>query len=453
MTLPPSGVAALRKVFGPLSHNPPEPSRADTDLDDKQKREAAAIQPSELPGSPVRDAATGIVFVPSARVDGSSADAPWTVPEPIFWDLLRDVEIVGLDGPATNGVFWGTYLNHDGDQRAALLKIDTVGHSQVYEAWTAEYILDRDSHDLLRREQAAYEVAKACGMEDMVAPLVLRAVDVATMMPPGARERIARQERIAPANVDALLGSVAVLQALPKSSENFVEYWGTLGADEVNRWIAATDRLRYSIYRAVALDFLLGIPDRSLSSILYNRNLDSLAIYDLGLSFPHPGFTAEKYLQFRRLGWGRAPVARIEEPDDLRPPHSEDLVHLSKFVQEDLEYECTRTFRQIADGFTNELAYLVGRALLELGIPPESLAGFFARMAFLSADPLAVLQRPAEFVSNVLVPMRRGYGFGEGRNQHVVEYVSSAMSSLGVSRFNFAKRVQDPLPEDATFVV
>jgi hypothetical protein len=64
-----------------------------------------------------------------------------------------------------------------------------------------------------------------------------------------------------------------------------------------------------------------------------------------------------------------------------------------------------------------------------------------------------VLQRPFEFVRNVLVPMRRGYGFGEGRNQHVVEYVASAMSSLGVSRFNFAKRIQDPLPEDMTFAV
>lgn len=449
-------IASLRKIFGPVVHTSPEPSQGDVDAKERAKVEAAVVQPEELPEAPQVQAATGLVLMPSVRIDGSSADPPWTIAEPILWDMMRNAEIKsvetnGADG--LNGIFWAKYANNDGNLSSALLRFDGINREHVYRLWGTEYVLDPEKFDLLRREQASYEVAKACGMEDIVAPLAVREVDPAALIPSASRKAIANEMGIAIEQVDGQAGPVAILQALPKSSDNFVEHWGTLGPDSVNRWGRATDRLRHSLYRAIALDFLLGTGDRTLASLFYNRTLDSVVVYDLSLSFPHPGYTAEKYLQFRADGWGRKPVSPIEDATDPLPPHSCALSHLSRYIQEDLEYECVRTFNQISDAFTDELAHLTGRIMVETGVHPAGIAGFFARVAFMSADPETVLRKPGEFVKNVLVPMRRGYGFAEGRNQHVVQYVASAMSALEIKKFDFPKQIQEPISPGTTFYV
>jgi hypothetical protein len=398
-----------------------------------------------LPAIPKVNRKTGVLLVPSRRIDGSSEDPPWTVPEPILWDLLRKAEIEHVEERHLDGLnssFWARYRNKDGRVRSALLKFGGLGRDHVYEVWGTRFMLDPGHYDVLRRELAAYEAAKACGMEDMVAPVAAREVNLVPLISDAVRSRISSAMRVPSIEVDERLGTVGLLQALPFSASNFVEFWGTLGADEATRWERASDRLRHSIYRAIAFDFLTGSVDRLLCSILYNRTSDALVLYDNALVFSDPVATADAYIQARLTGWGKRATGPTEDSPRPVPVHGADLLHLSALVQDAYVDECAQTFGQIAEGMTDELALLLGQVLIEHSVPPRCIAGFFARMTFMQEDPEAVLARPEEFTRNVLVPMRRGYGFGEGRNQKVVEVVNSIMSAATGAAFDFAKNLQ-----------
>lgn len=451
-----SPLEQLRSVFGTLSHEPPATTQADREAQREARRQRSVILPTGLPEAPEVHPRTGMVVVPSMRIDGSEVDGPWNVPESVLWDLLRVVPIEFveercLDG--SNGILWARYRNHERQLRSALLRFDGVNRGPAYETWGAEYALNSETKDLLRREQAAYEAAKACGMEDMVAPMAAREVNLVPLLSDAIRERLAKQLRISPMLVDETLGTAATIHALPLFADNFVEHWGTLGYDEPSRWERASDRLRHSIYRAIVLDFLLGTADRVLCSFLYNRTAEKVAMYDFGLTFPNPAFTAEKYLRLRKEGWGRKPPEAMEDPTDPVPAHGIDTLHLERLVQENREKECVDTFAQVGNGMTQQVGVLLGKSLGEYGVPPACVAGFFARVAFLQADPVSVLKRPVDFVRNVLVPLRRGYGFGEGRNRHVVDYVSSTMTAVLGRNFDFAKSLQVKVPAETTLVV
>jgi len=444
----------LSEVFGSFSHNPPSPTGVDNDAKKEMERQQGAVFPSELPPAPEIHPRTRMVVVPSMRIDGSEEDPPWNVPEPVLWDLLRAVPVEFieeriLDG--SNGVFWCRYRNQDGELRSGLLRFDGVNRQDAYQTYGAEYVLNPGEKSLLRREQAAYEAAKACGMEDMVPPMAAREVNLVPLISDAIRERIAGRLRIPTIKVDETFGTAATLHALPLSSENFLYYWGALGFDAPSRWKRASDGFRHSIYRAIALDFLLGTADRSLCSFLYNRTSDRLVLYDFGVTFPDPAFTAERYLQLRAAGWDRRPPGPTEDPVDPAPASGVDSFHLLRFVPDKNEQECVDTFAQVAQGINAQAGGLLGRALVELGVPKPCVAGFFARVAFLQADPGTVFKRPQEFVRNVLVPMRRGYGFDEGRNQHVIEYVTSTMSLVLGRKYDFPKSLQKNIPPNTTF--
>jgi len=359
--------------------------------------------------------------------------------------LLRQVDIEHveerhLDGSSAS--FWARYRNRDGRIRSALLKFGGVGRDHLYEVWGDRFQLDPKSYDVLRREQAAYEAAKACGMDDMVAPVVAREVDIAPLISGAVRSRISKVMKISPKEVDSSLGPVALLQELPAMSQNFVEFWGTLGPDESTRWERASDRLRHSLYRAVAFDFLTGTADRLLCSLLYNRTSDTVAMYDNVLVFDDPVATTDFYIKTRLFGWRKKTVGPTEDPPRPVPAHCADLGHMSALIQDGHIEECTQTFKQIAEGMTDEVALLLGQVLVEYGVPVRCVAGFFARVAFMQEDPDTVLSRPEEFVQSALMPMRRGYGFGEGRNHKVVQVVDSIMGSVTGKPFSFARELK-----------
>lgn len=175
---------------------------------------------------------------------------------------------------------------------------------------------------------------------------------------------------------------------------------------------------------------------------MYNRTSDSLVLYDNALVFSDPVATADAYLESRARGWGKRVTGPTEDPPTPVPAHGADLLHMSALVQGEYIDECVQTFNQMTEALTDELAVLLGQTLIEYSVPPRCVAGFFARVAFMQEDPEAVLSRPEEFTRNVLVPMRRGYGFGEGRNQKVVEVVGSIMTAITGRPFDFAKKLQ-----------
>ena len=450
-----SQINKLRSVFGAFSHTPPAPSQGEAEARKKAKAEKSAYTPEALPGAPVYHQKTGILLVPTKRFDGSSQDPPWNMPEPILWDWLRTVNIEHVEERCLSGIggsLWARYRNFDGQLRSALLRFGGVSRDHAMEYWGAEYNLD-GPYDLMKRELAAYEAMKALGCEDLAPPLAAKEMNLVPLISDAIRERVGRELKIAPMLVDETFGFAGVIQSVPLNAENFAEYWAKLGPDDSNRWERATGRLRHSIYRAILLDFFLGVPNRMLCDHLYQRSSDSLALYGFEVSFPHPGTTAEWYLAMRKMGWGRKFSGPLEDPTVGTPASGGDLIGLMATFSAAQREEMVMTAKQMVKGFDSQTAILLIQVLLEIGVPPSNIAGLVSRIVFLEHNAEDINDNSLNYIRSVLVPMRRGYGLEEGRIKMISETTSQIMSMALGAEFDFSMAVQEPVPDGVEFTV
>lgn len=445
-----SPLPRLRSVFGPLAQNPPDVTPAPVPEQQPPVADTSGV-PDVLPVEPVFHPKTEILLVPTCRIDGSEKNSPWNFSEPQLWNWLRTTPIEHIDEQVfdgTNGTFWAWCRNDEGELRGTYLRFDTVGYDQVYELWGEEYTLMPDAHDPLRREQAAYEAAKALGCEDIVPPIAAREVNLVPLISDAIRDKVAKKYSIDPLYVDETFGVVAALQLVPLNATNFVERWATLGADSVNRLARASDALRHSIYRVIALDFVLGTGNRTLADFMYNEANDTLVMYGMGVTFPSPIGTADAYLAQRAVGWERKLPAPTQDPTPGVPLSDTDTIWLTREFRNKQIEECLATFQQMSHALTPEVMSLLVQALDDIGIPPDNLAGFVARVAFLQEDPESVIANQFDFVRSILVPMRRGYGFDQGRNARIVEIVNETMSTaLGVG-YDFTSAMQAQVEQE-----
>jgi len=437
-----SPLPQLRSVFGPLAQNPPQ--RNSQPAEEPAEIDTSGV-PDVLPAEAVFHPKTEVELIPACRIDGSERNAPWNFAEPQVWNWLRTTPIEHIDEQmldGTRGTFLAWCRNDDNELRGTLLRFDTVGFDKIYELWGDEYTLTVEAHDPLRREQAAYEVAKAMGCEDIVPPIAAREVNLVPLISDAVRDKVAAQYNMDPLLVDETFGVVAALQLLPLNATNFIEYWATLGADSVNRYSRASDALRHSIYRAIALDFVLGTGNRSLADFMHNEANDTVVMYGMGITFPSPVGIADSYLNQRSIGWERELPAPTQDPIPGVPPSSVDTVWLSReFRNKEIE-ECMMTFQQMSKAMQPEVIYLLIQALEDIGVPPDNVAGFVARVAFLQEDPESVIANQFDFIRSILVPMRRGYGFDQGRNAKIVQIVNDTMTQATGVPYDFVSSMQ-----------
>lgn len=431
----------LRSVFGGFSHNLPE----------APKEPEPPVAPEPAPERPSEHHGYNAYFVqkPAKGFDGSAENPPWSFPEAEILELLRTaviefVEERGLDG--LNGAFWGRIRDQENRLRSVLLRFDGI-HTEVYQLWGQRYDLDPGRADYSRRELAAYEAAKALGMEDMVAPMVPRHVNLVPLISDAVREKVAGHLRIPAIKVDETFGINALVQLLPLEAECFAQRWATLGASDEDRWMSMSSRLRHSVYRAAILEFLLNVDGTTLASGLHNRTLDNVAHYNLGISLPDPRLEVDRYLALRAQGWSRAPYRPTETFVPARAPYHCAFLTLLKSVPEKHKDQCLMTVNQVAGGVADEVGVLLGRALHEHHVPPKCIAGLYARIAFLAASPEAVMGRSEELLQSVLTPIRRGFGTEEGPGAAITEYVNYMMTTAFESPFDFGVFMQEQLAQ------
>lgn len=441
----------LRQVFGPLSQElPAPPVTFDQPLPAPEEEEPA----DDLPNMPVMSEKTGLVLVPAFRVDGDDVSPPWNQPEPALWQALSLVDVEHVEERVfggANGVFWARVRFPEGDEalspsvsvKSALLKLAGGEKDWLFDLWGEEYQLEPGGADLLNRELAAYEVAKACGMEDLVPPMAAKEVDIVSLLSDAAREKIASVLRISLLLVDETLGTSAIVQLYPKDSDNFVETWAALGASEKDRWAASTDRLRHSIYRAFALDFILGVQDRSLASYLYNKITDRIAIIDLAPAFPHPGLVAERYLKTRAEGWGREIKAGLTRSLRPWPAHSCDIARLVEDLESRNRHELLQTVQQVSRSLTPDVLTHLARVLISYNVPMPCVAGALARAVYAGLSSESLIDKPFDFVRNVAVPLRRGMGLDEHVLRTLIDSVAEPLSAAFDEQVDLVIAFQD----------
>jgi hypothetical protein len=433
-----SQLASLRKVFGSLSQRKAKPSRREADL---PTFDDAALVPEQLPAVAMPHEKTGIVLVPSRRIDGSDLDAPWNGSEQTIWNWLRTTPIEFVEERVLNGLdgtFWARCRNDEGRLRSTLLRFDTLGSEITYELWGEEYGIAPENHDLLRREQASYEIAKGLGCEDMVPPIAVRTTNLVPLISDAVREKVAAKFGIEPILVDETYGVVGALQLVPLNARSFVDHWAMLGPDPASRFARASNALRYSMYRLIALDFVLGTGNRTITNLLFNESTGSLAVVGFGVTLANPMTAADHYLAQRSQGWGRHIPGPLEDPAPGAPPTGCDSIYLSRGFTDKEREECLATFRQMSEVTDERVVVLLCQIMEEIGISRECIAGFVSRLVFLQEDPDAVIDNPTDHIRSILVPLRRGFSFDEGRNLKVVETTNEIMTAATAEQFDFA---------------
>jgi hypothetical protein len=442
-TSPPSSqLSKLSKVFGPLSQRKPLPSKREFD---KPPLDDVALAPEVLPAQPVIHEKTGVVVLPSRRIDGSDMDAPWNASEQTIWNWLRTTPIEHIEERVLDGLdgtFWVRCRNEEGQLRSALLKFDTIGYQEVYATFGEEFGITVENHDILRREQACYEISKALGCEDLVLPIAARETNLVPLISDAVRDVVGAEYGIPPLLVDETYGIIGLLQLVPLNTRSFVDHWAMLGPDQKNRFEQATDSLRFSIYRMIALDFVLGTGNRCLTDLQYNETLKTIVASGFGVTLPNPISSAEYYLAKRAQGWGHHIAGPLEEPVPGHPPCNADMTLFPRGFGDKERDECLMTFIQMSDAADERTVVLLCQILEEQGISREAIAGFVSRLVFLQEDPESVLDNQPDHIRSILVPMRRGFGFEEGRNLKVVDTTNQLLSSAFGEPFDFAMAMQ-----------
>ena len=443
----------LSEVFQGFRQAPASITQADLGDQEDEDREKGTVYPEDLPEEP-EQAKSGVVMVPTVRFDGDDVNPPWNVPEPILWDLLRTAKIEHIEERAVSGAggnMWARIRDHDGRLRSVMLCFDGVSKTDVYKEYGGEYVLDPAANDLMTRCLAAWEVAKACGMDDMVPPMAVREVNLVPLISDAMREKIAREYRIPSIEVDEQVGTEALMSHLPRGASQFVDHWAMIAGTSKKRWKSASDRLRHSIYRMLALDLVCGTADRPLCSLVYNHNLDRLAVTAFAPTFPHIGFAAEKYIQGRAKGWERKPSVGLKRLPSAFPAHGSDLYQLVlDGVNEWHEKEWLATTEQVGKAIDDDIVVHLVRVITGMGVPPECVAGAVARIAFMKEEPFAVMHDPGMLRRAILAPVRGGYDPAAASGEKVLSYVGDVMRAV-VPDFDLIAALQAELPPDMTF--
>lgn len=411
----------IAKALGAFSHIPPESTANKT----------SDLGPEPQIGSGPAVSKFSVILKPEYGFDGDDDATPWNEPESSVCDILRtaDLEHVEervLDG--TDGVLWGRVRWPSGQIRSVMVRFDGIANADVYKRFGNLLSADSKQRDLINRELLAYEVAKACGVEDMVPPRVGRELNTVSLVSDAIREKIAEKLRISPNDVDDRLGLIGIVQIIPRNICNFTSYFSTMGSSNKERWSALSDTARHSLYRAIAVDFLLGTPERLLGAFSYNQTTDKVLIDDLSLSFTNPMVCAEQYIRDREEGWGRNDKKGLSKTAETIPAHMYEFQRL--FADLDPKYleELQMTTAQIVASLGDQEQGIVGMAMAEHRLPPECGSGFFARLLYLEANPTAPIDGLAKFAKNVLVPIAIGGSVNDPAISGLVDSVDSLVS-------------------------
>ncbi len=362
------------------------------------------------------------------RFAGSTVTPPWNATEEQIVEWLESTPIDKLTNRGDyNGVFLGQATNWNGTPATVMVRFGGL-RQHITNCWGAEYSIEHTG-DLLYRELAAYEAAKAIGNEDLVAPVCIRELDVIEMVDRAVIEKIAEKLRVSFADAVLAFEPAASVQFIPKTLVNFSEYWTGIGADNAERWSKASDQLRFSIYRTYIMDFILGVPDRSCMSLMYNPTTDRLFVPDMSVSFPHSGYTTERYMQKRFNGWGQSETA-------TGPANCYEFGLLFEGLDDRFVAEAVLVARELSNRMTDEMAGHLAMALIERKVPVECVGSLLMRLSYIAFAPGSVVKNPVEFIRNICMPIRADLELTNPKIVNVVEYANAIMQAVLLEEFD-----------------
>jgi len=389
----------------------------------------------------------------------------WGYGEPELLSKMRTGRIMRLQLVGQDSGLMKTRLEiPNGTIVNAYMALESLVEPINYSMWGDFYDLKKGEGSIPKRAASSYEVAKACGFDDLVPPTVVRCDKYGEMdpiLPQDLLERseehlemIARRTGEHPDTIRKQLSGYAWLQ-LVREGTNTVdkESWftdifqkeGELDRKDVLNHILEEmpEGRRMAFIRTAVLDYLLWIGDRNFGDIAFcDDERHPVHLVSNEISLPSPKKIGMRVLE---EGIGQFIDVAVNPKHGVPMLWSDPLLMVAtRGSEEDLD-----TFEKIgifvSSRMKSDRAIEVANSLLAHDVPPISIAGFLSRVWFLAThsktiarDPFFVAQYYAKIISGQPQPEMKG----------VSSYVNQVMKRVLVKDYDFIAAMRESEEEE-----
>lgn len=342
-----------------------------------------------------------------------------------------------------------------GGSYSAYLWLEALREPVLKAVWGELVDLENDGA-LARRASAAYEVAKACGLDDVIPPTVHRydeQGDLMSVLPGDLIEQqqvlvdwVSRETGDDPEDVRKRLGGHALVQLVRDRLWTVDEepWFQALFVDDGeekdalnNPWENLPEDRRVSLLRLAMFDTVVWSLDRSLGDLVFCDNpKHPVVCYGNGLSIPCP-----KCLGKRFISAGAGPYSALPEtPVQAIPLMWNDLLTMLSVRGGDAEFEvCDKIGADIAGRMRGDRPMELARSLLERGLTSLQVAGVLSRVWMLATHAKDIAKDPyfaARFYAGIL------QGGKDSGDKGIEAFVDRAMSHAVHGEFSFSKEMK-----------
>ena len=378
----------------------------------------------------------------------------WGVDEP---DLLADLG----SGTVTkmrvvkpnSGLMLARIEAHRGGSYSAYLWLESLRDPILKSIWR-DLVDLKDAGALSRRASAAYEVAKSCGLDDVIPPTVSRFDEegnLTAVLPVSLIEKsehlvdwVSRETGDDPENVRKRLGGHATVQLVRdrlwtiENEEWFKDIFERTNSDVLNNvWEAMPLDRRVSFLRLAMFDFVVWNLDRSLGDIAFCDNpKHPVVAYGNELSMPCPSKIGKRYMESGIGAYGDP----AEDAVSGRAIMWNDIMTMLvvRGGEEEIS-DCEKIGQDIASRMKGDRAKELARSLIDRKLSSLQISGALSRIWMLATHSKDIAKDPyfaARYYAQIL------QGTVPDEMKGVTEYVDQTMQRTLVGDFDFVKEMK-----------
>jgi len=376
----------------------------------------------------------------------------WSVDERRLLSAMRSGFIDWLRvGGGRTGLLVGRIKDQIAGSYDVLLWMDELRDPSTDRVWGKFLSKEEDFPAYGRHAAAAYELAKACGLDDVVPPTVRRfdeRGDLYRLIPSSLAERreaflewVSQETGKAVDDVRRQAGGASAVQFKRGT-------WTTIAKqlwyrDRVESkglapfWTAMGPEVRASFLRVAMFDLLAWNMCRTIGDLAFSDEPRHPVIATGNeLSLPCPRAMADAYIASSSKSF----VEVAEDPGAGMPLMLSEAV--SRLVSEGGEGEIAdfeALGHVVSDRMTSDRPLELARALLDYKLPPLHVAGALARIWLMKTHAKDIAADPY-MIADLLAAFRTG----QKREDMVgvVEFVNMTMSKSMVHEFDFLKAMK-----------
>jgi len=388
----------------------------------------------------------------------------WGVDEP---DLLNDlrsgtVRKMTVVKPGS-GSMLARIESHRGGSFSAYLWIESLRDPVIHSIW-GDLVNLKEGGDLSVRAASAYEVAKSCGLDDVIPPTISRFDDdgdLTSVLPDSLIERrevlvdwVARETGDDPDNVRKRLGGYATVQFVRDQlwtidgEEWFKSIFESNGSEErtdvLNRiWETMPPDRRISFLRLAVFDFVVWNLDRSFGDIAFCDNESHPVIaYGNEMSLPCPARIGKRYMESGVGAYGDV----VADPATGKALMWNDIMTMLVVRGGDEEIKVFEEIGQdIASRMRGDRSRELARALIDRKLSALQVCGALSRMWMLATHSGDIARDPY-FAARYYAQILQGNVPDEMKG--IEEFVDQTMQNALVGDFSFVKKMKSEHKDD-----